>query len=236
VGEWVKRLCGERLDERSERVASIERSSHDPGSSKDIEALLRLRRGSAPTETPGSAAEIVPESRQRYRTYQSGLSHAEIPPTPSPDEPLSEPRPVWKSWQFMVGGAAVLLLLGLGGFYQLRGTVAGNKTTMSTQPQAFVPLPTPSPPTQPAPPPPSVSEPSPSLAPADEADENATKSVDTPAPVAAPTHRKATSSNHVAKPKRVALKVAKKPSEGKNCNPPFYIDYQGIRRVKPNCL
>jgi serine/threonine-protein kinase len=245
VGDWVQRLCGTHLAEQSRRVSDIERSSSDPDSSKDAEALLRSRRGSipaGPVDPTGSTADVVPASWPRTRSHQSALSRAEIPPSPSPDGSRIEVTPDRKTWPLVVAATVVVLLVGAGGVYWLRG--AGRTTKVGFAPGHFVSASasTMARPSQPAPLPPPAAQQAPVVEQPAQVAEDAHSAAAAPAPAAGSGPRRlvGTPGRHKAKAKAksVPVKVSRsnKPLRRTDCDPPYYVDYQGIRRVKPQCF
>lgn len=238
VGEWVERLCSTCLDKRAERVSTIERASYDPNASTDPQALLRSSsRSFAPHEVPVATPNKTglteaPPARNHGTGNTNSL--AEIPPsTPISLPPQFGPRKRIP-WSYVVVSSIVLLVLGTAGLYQLRRvglpTSGGKGLQPSTSSPAVVPnqphaipLPSPSPATSP------VVE-----------DLSGAKGEDLDGqPAAQPESRASgTSSQQAAKGKRARGKIAKtsKVSNRKDCDPPFFVDSKGIRRVKPQCL
>jgi eukaryotic-like serine/threonine-protein kinase len=208
VGGWVERLCGQALSQRALRVSEIERLTFDPDSSKDLEHVLGSRTpGVSPVE-PGSAG------RPQTLTQLSVSMHIEAPP--SPEAPSPHRGWVRRAWPLLVGATvlALLLVAGLRLWPHRTDTRAAASPALPAVPPAPDPLP----------PPPVV----PSAAPA--ADESASAPAPSEPSTAADARRGS------AKPAAARPAKLRRPAAKKNCDPPYYLDFQGIRRVKPQCL
>jgi serine/threonine protein kinase len=251
VGEWIKKLCDKNLSKRSLRVSQIEISSLDTVSSNDPQQALRFKQGTTPPpligENPGkgtsgsSAGQIAKPSDP---IHESTISRGELLP-----QSLNE-RPTWAwmritTWPFIAGASFLAILAVVGTVllsHQTGVNAAGEARSErpvptsfhthagpvhETPPQLNPASPSSSAPTEPRATVPALALPEPAVfIPAN--DTSATTE-----PV-----RRTGSPPHHATPKLQTVKLSKtnKQTGKKNCNPPFNIDSQGIRRVKPECL
>lgn len=227
VGAWVERLCGQQLSQRAHRVSEIERSTYDQDSAKDLQQVL----------TPGATAKLRPSGPLRTHTGLSMSMHIELPPASTPDAPL--PRRSWarKAWPLMVGAPALALLVGVGivrWSHRMQGAAPGEAKPRAASPS----LPSAQDRTKPPPPPrvevmaapPATPGPE-ALAPAADTEQAFVPSPDEPSGAAGGPSRRGT-----AKAASAKLGKSRKRAARKNCDPPYYVDSQGIRRVKRDCL
>lgn len=240
VGELVERLCSEGLGKRAEKVSNIERSTFDPTASTDPQALLRSGRFSAPQNPADSTTSKTGQTDAGpARAHGTGDTNslAEIPPSTPPPQ-LSPPTvPSRRSpWSYVVI-SSVVLVLGAAGLYQLRGMGVLTNSRKGSQPltssPAVQPYPT-APLPAPLPPPPPVPD---QLAGGEELPDGKIRSDESKAGEAEPRTSGATSQK-ASKGKRTKGKTAKSKAlpAKKDCDPPFFLDFKGIRRVKPQCL
>jgi serine/threonine-protein kinase len=214
VGKWVERLCGKDLSQLADKVSDIERSGvHTLDPSKGLLDELRAKRGAAPKsdeESTGSDLGLDDSGQTPQRKHLSLVSTGAAGPRSRLAGYVARLR---AAWPYVVAGAVVLSLLGTLAVWRLLRT----DEVVKGRPMPEQVLPPPVPP-QPAAPPP-VPQPAP--------EELAVN----PLPPASETEATAP-----ARPKVKPGRGARANRLKKDCDPPYTIDAQGIRRVKPHCL
>jgi serine/threonine-protein kinase len=226
VGGWVERLCGHQLSQRAHRVSEIERSTYDLDSAKDLQQVL----------TPGAATLPRPAGPPLTHTELSMSMHFEAPFAPTADPPA--PRRSWvrKAWPLLVSAPAFALLVGWGIVHTSHRTdtvAPGGVKSHAASPSR----PTAQALTEPATPPlPSVKveaegPPSPDHAALPAAGDAVSTSPSEPNGAAGVPAQQGTAKAASTKPAKSRRRVARK-----DCDPPYSLDSQGIRRVKQHCL
>jgi Protein kinase domain. len=248
VGEWVAQVGGKDLDQRADVVSRIESVSFDALVSSDPLQVLRSKRVATSSELneklTGSPSDYKAERAARLSdpSHATSTGRGELLPTPPTGLQSYVPPPPRKTWP-AVAGASLLGLAVLAGVFGLshRTRVKVVREVSSGQPgQAAAsdralpePLPrtettsavaasaTEAPATRPdaAPPAPAIAAP-------------------TAVPAATDPNRQAAATDRRSNPKTAAARLLKtgKPQEKKDCDPPYTIDSNGIRRVKHECL
>jgi eukaryotic-like serine/threonine-protein kinase len=234
AGEWVEKLCSTHLCQRAEKVSRIERSTFDPNSSKDTQALLFSKQSLATGATP--------------QVGDATNSRDEIPPsTPLPLSRVIDGVGKRRLWPFAVAFSSIAFLAGVGGVYQLRrmdaatmgkprpeGSVSRTTVPSIAAPQPLAPRVVQVPAKEPQQAP--VND-NPGASPTEQ--RNAGPSAPQPPGLSNGNRRSGTTG-----PSRLAGKTkgpskiskANRPALKKDCDPPYYLDANGIRRVKPQCL
>jgi serine/threonine protein kinase len=227
VGEWVQRLCGERLAKRAERVAELERATLDLKPVLDSQELARLVTP-RPIPVPAKlAAEASGLLKAEVSTVSRGGGELISPSAETP-----APSSVRRFWPLVAGISALSVLIGLGSFQlSRRGSIAPERHTTVPSPAPARAAP---PQAEPASPPEPAAVPT-AVEALPVAEPSADVSPERP-PQAA--RHAVSSSRHLRKSKPLsanASKVGKKSNE-ESCDPPYTIDARGIRRVKSHCL
>jgi serine/threonine-protein kinase len=238
VGEWVERLCGLHLTKRSERVSEIERSTTDLGSPKDLQKLLAAKATAVPwdavalTDSTLPSAVANPLHANTQSTASSALEFRLLVSEP----PKKRRRWTHRRWLLPVVASALALLV----------VVAVTRLERQTEPSAIRDEKSVqnSPAANPQPMRESEAPALPIAVPARPAatHDSPGRSDDLVPPTASGSasnqaKRAAGARDHRRSAKAAAAKVAKanRPAQKKDCNPPYFIDDQGIRRVKPQC-
>jgi serine/threonine protein kinase len=219
VGEWVKSACGNDLSKRAGRVSAIERSTSGLSSADDIQRLLPHKSGTRLGEESTDPGNPAKAARSATGSIPSDKSVDDHLPRSSSDPSAGNPPRRRKSW-LVAAGASAILLAAAASFVVLwpRGREAGtgngpgqdpSRSLVETNRQA---VPTTLAVNVPVAPPPS--------------------------PVAATAPASPTSHNEaVVRAKSGKVASPKKPRPAKSdCSPPYFLDSEGIRRVKPQCL
>jgi serine/threonine-protein kinase len=226
VGEWVVYLGGEGLAKFSERLSAIESSSVDANPSSDaLEGQTSQSRANQPPpvlKRPGTYSDID-AINTRLLSEPNGASSPNRSETSIMSRAsllvrwLSRAR---KRWPVMTGSALVaatvfvVVVVGLvGGYRRVKGknsdTInSGHAANPTVEVSALPTLEELSPP-----------------APAT-----------TVAPGEVPLRSPANPRRASAKTTTTQLLPTQRQTKNKDCNPPFYLDGKGIRRVKPQCL
>jgi serine/threonine-protein kinase len=233
VGEWVVYLGGEGLAKNSEKLSAIESSSFEADPSGDPFQEQRSQRAASPPprvlKRPGTYSDIDAISTELLQGSKEASKEASKETSKAPSGTnFSETWIVsrttlllrWLSWTrrpwpMMVGVA--LLVVAIGGSIirvsyrsEIKAADAANARVVKP-PVEVVALP-----------------------------ELASSRPDPAAVVTAPVESKqrAPASTRRASPKSTMTQssTTHRLTKKKDCNPPFYVDGQGIRRVKPQCL
>jgi serine/threonine-protein kinase len=247
VGEWVAQVGGKNLARRAERVAQIESSSFDPSVSSDPLQVLRSKRTSTlevevkPPENVGVGDSEAERAASLSKPgHISSTGRGELLPTPPVALSSYAPPPKRRTWPTIAVVSLLAFAVGVGivGLSHWRGgnqvrvgnpgpavqTAVGRATLPGSQPapQTGAANPVVTAPTEPPERAPSA-EPTAPLVPA-------------PAGNQATPKTSAVAPNRHAKPKTTTAKLLKTVKGKRNCDPPYTIDPNGIRRVKPECL
>ena len=241
VGEWVAQVGGNDLVERADMVSRVESVSFDALVSSDPLQVLRSKRVATSSELneepPGSTSD---DKALSDPIHVSSTGRGELLPTPPTGLQSYVPPAPHKTWPVIAGASLLVLAVGVSIFgLSHRTRVKAVREVSSAQPgQAAISeraLPGPLPQTNAT---------SPVVAAA--TDEPATRTDAAPpaSAIVAPAVTAATAPGPAAtsdrrlnpKPASVRLSKASKPREKKNCDPPYTIDPNGIRRVKHECL
>ena len=223
VGEWVVYLGGEGLVKASERLSAIESSSVDANPSSDtLEGQPSQRTPSQPPpirKRPGTYSDI-----DAINTRLLSDPNGDAGSTRSQTSIMSPASLLlrWlhrarKRWPVMTGAAllvatvAVVVVVGIVGLFHRTEVKAADKNDLRQPTNPVVEVTT-------LPKREDLSPPDPAAAPGE---------FNQHAP-AIP--------RRAAKTTNTQLSPARKLSKNKDCNPPFYLDDKGIRRVKPQCL
>ena len=259
VGEWVAQVGSKGLALRADKLSRIEGASFDSDSSNDPLEVFHSKRSGTPAavETSGgrggSANHAEHSASSKSAVPSSATGRGEVLPVPHGDLPTELPTgfptgfpPALPSFvrsrrQVLVAGAALIVVV-VGASLLSR---TGNKTAGSTGAKQDQQAPTsatavtkaqPLPRTDPAGPAAVASSPPPAVRPGtEEADRAAAApslASDTKSNVASPT----TNRRSPNKPTVAKVQKTVKSRKPKDCNPPYSIDANGIRRVKSECL
>ncbi len=226
VGEWVVYLGGEGLAKSSERLTAIESSPLDADPSGDPFQEQRSQRAACPPlripKRPGTYSDVDAISTELLQGSKGdGEEAGKDALSTNLDETRTASRPTlflrWLSWTRrpwpMTVGAA-LLVVAIGGViirasHQSEVKAADEANARVKPLVEVIALP------------------------------ELVKSQPDPAPVVtAPVESKqrAPSIPRRASPQSTTAQSTTHRRKKKDCNPPFYVDGQGIRRVKPQCL
>jgi len=245
VGEWVAQVGGKNLARRAERVAQIESSSFDPSASSDPLQVLRSKRAST-IEVKAKPPEGVGDSEAERAASLSNSRHisstgrGELLPTPPVALSSYAPPPKRRTWPPIAVVSLLALVVGVG-IVGLSHRKGGNPISVGNPGPAVqaavggAPLPG----SQLAP---QTGAASSVVTAPTEPPERAPSAEPTapivPPPAANPATRKtsAVAPNRHAKPKTATARLSKAVKGKGNCDPPYIIDSNGIRRVKPECL
>jgi eukaryotic-like serine/threonine-protein kinase len=249
VGEWVAQVGGKALAVRAERLARIESSSFEGDSPGGPEQVFRSRRtmdGSFADahrtgEISSNHAERSGSSRAASLTSGTGMGEL-LPSSPVEMTPMVRPSGRSLKWPVVASASLLVAAVAVGAVWlssrtrikavgelatqvpQVAAHSAVSVTTSHSLPETGPAVAAVRAPTQPGAATP-TSEESASVA-------------SQPAVLISNTKPKALSTSHrsTAKPVGVKLQTGGKPRAKKDCNPPYYIDPNGIRRVKDGCL
>jgi serine/threonine-protein kinase len=224
VGEWVERTAHDMLSERAQKIAEIESRSSETKIAASSMALVQGPTNDTPHEWDASATQ--PDAEWAARRAQLTLKEEVTDESPGTQltQVSSQERPPGQRRSLWLAGVAALLAFALG---------AGGWLLAKAPPRATSSMPELS---EPAPvgvvvPPPAVSPAPPAAAPPTEAQEE-----DPPKASATPTDNVAAApSARTQPPKRPGPPPSASPKRG-NCNPPYVIDENHIRHIKPQCL
>jgi serine/threonine-protein kinase len=226
VGEWVVYLGGEGLAKSSERLSAIESSSLDGDPSGDSFQGQQSQRMASQTprtpKRPGTYSDIDAVSTELLRaekeTSDTNRSKTWI---------MSRAGSFfwWLSWarrpRVMLAGVAFLVLA------VVAGVVGMVRVSHPTEVKATGKVP-------------SGPVGSPGLEvsalPEPEDSRRSAQATTMAAPVESKTRSLAPSRRASGRTTTAQSSTTHGPSKKKDCNPPFYVDGQGIRRVKPQCL
>jgi eukaryotic-like serine/threonine-protein kinase len=215
VGEWVKSLAAEALSLRSHRVREMESAS---------EVRISMHDGVAEV-VHNPMYDVYPPSslgHTRARPYASGTPppYSAITTSGSYVRPGEQPDPPGRPLANLVGIAALVFIVTFGGTLFWRYGMTHKRATAPDPTPSATGVPTP--PAEQTPPPSlaSVASPSPSPLPAAPMTATPTASV---GPAGATSARPAAG----AKPK--------KPKTSDCDSSPFFVDGEGIKRVRPEC-
>jgi eukaryotic-like serine/threonine-protein kinase len=238
VGEWVSRACGKHLAKRAERIAQIELSSADTASQSDANPVLHLKQtGSSPAYSKdGTTGTENLGSRSHSGGPGSTLGPGEVIPSASIE--ISTGVFPWTRLPWpLIAGVSVLaiagIVLGARSLQRPAGGPALETSHVQTVPARAHASPHEGPPpAEPA----AAAAPTVPNEPEMAAEPRMPVEASASAPAAEPAHEAGAGSQHRGR-KSQAEKTSKlRLTEGRNCNPPYTIDAQGIRRVKPHCL
>jgi eukaryotic-like serine/threonine-protein kinase len=218
VGEWVERLCGPGLSKRATRVSEIERSTSEVSLPEDLQRLLSSKRSTGPVAAPGAAGVSNAPAGPSSAVPSTADCLSNLAPAPG-----VEPSRTRKARWLVAGVSALSLLLFAATVIGLRSRTAPGAKSERTSRLDVTAVPAHPPVMLDSPAPPS------SLA-----------AVRSPAPLRASANQTASPGAAVAR-KRANSRSEKamkgsRPNDPKNCTPPYVIDAQGIRRIKPQCL
>ena len=249
VGEWVALVGGKDLALRAERLARIESSSFDADSQSGPDQVFRSKRATdgsyADASRTGETGNTGRSGISNARSFTSSTEKGELLPSPPVETPPTV-QPSGRSWKWpVVAGTALLVAVaatsamwfsprtrtkavgkdGPGQGLQLAtraSTVTESRPSLqpnATNPSAMAPTHT------------AVTAP---------ATEETARAASMPT---VPTSNSVSktpfpATNHRALPKTAIAKLlsAGKPRKKKDCNPPYYIDPSGIRRIKDECF
>jgi len=225
VGEWVERIAKDALATRAKKVAEIENySPNDLGEAntssprragpEEAAAIAAARRQGEIPNNRTENTETVAEGPRAVKLASSGelqssptqSSMASISAYPPSDLRSSRARPG-------LVAAAVVAITGVVVWFGIHST---NAPTVSTAASAIAPAPVAAPPT-----------------PADSASADLPVAPEVSEPASSAAHPAPTSSPVRSKPV-VRPAPAKKPTL--NCDPPYFVDPQGIRHMRKECL
>jgi serine/threonine-protein kinase len=237
VGSWVERLAGETLASRAQRISVIESSTSSPVVAAGLPAAIAAAAAASVPAAAASAPAAMPAAAAGVPATASVPATVVMPAVAEPagrraddvtagsatlssvSQPI-KPRPRWALAAAAAGGVAILgggaLLLARGGSSGT-GTGAGADTARAavTVPASAVASAAPS----------AVASAAESASAAPEA--SASASAATPRSTALPAKR-------TPPPATAPPKPPSKPAGG--CTPPYTVDAQGIRHMKPECL
>jgi serine/threonine-protein kinase len=212
IGEWVESLASEKLSVRASRIAEIESSTHllpapPPSSRSRLQSF-----GSLPTPAAATQVRAEPEALPTAGVYTSPTLNSQILTHPKGRRALLA--------AFLAAGV-------LGGALIVMSKVKSEKAETVTAAAASAPASTLAAPAEPVPEPP---------LPAPEAK--------TPAPPpSAPPAKPTSTSTSTAVAAKASPPPAKAPpaapvaaSKKGDCSPPYTLDKEGIRHIKPGCL
>jgi len=244
VGEWVERIAHEVLDDRAQRIAEIESRSSEAkmaasmalvqGPTKPIEA--KPEAGATRAESPWAARKV--ESATREDIAGDG-SVDDGSATQLTQVSSHERAPGSGRSRRMAGAAGLLaLLFGAAGWLFARGGNHATRQVTTSDPAPVAIVSPPSPVAISNPSPPAAAPPAqPSIAEAD--DDEAARPAPTPEAASA-AHGQTPSI-----PTQTARVVPHRPAPAPSppvaakrgpCNPPYVIDENKIRHIKPQCL
>ena len=248
VGEWVALVGSKYLAERASTVSQIESSSFDALVSSDPHQVLRLKRPAIPSDADakpsenesGNPAERTARLSSPDRASSTG--RGELLPTPPTGLSTYVPPFGRRTWPAIVGASVLALaaIVGVVGLTHRKDVKAPLGVSSGPVMQAAAGVRAPPPPqtslqtNRPSPVAAALIEPSaraPSAAPA-------ARAVPAWAIVAAASEpqRPTTEADRRSNPKTAIPRVSKIGKTRKNCDPPYTIDSNGIRRVKHECL
>jgi len=247
VGEWVAQVGGKDLAERADLVSRIESVSFDATVSSDPLQVLRSKRMATtaelkeePTESGDSTAGRA--SSLSDPSHASSTGRGELLPTPPTGLSTYSPPLAHKPWPAFAGAFLLALALSAGVFGLVHrnrvkavdrvssGQLAQTTLGVGVAPAPLLPKNTTSPSVAAVTKAPTTV---PDAAPP-------TSAIAAPAAVTATTEpdRQAAATARRSNPKTAAARLSKtgKARATKNCDPPYTIDPNGIRRVKHECL
>lgn len=243
VGEWVAQVGGKDLDQRADVVSRIESVSFDALVSSDPLQVLRSKRVATSSELNEQPTGSTNDDKALSDPiHVSSTGRGELLPTPPTGLQSYVPPVLHKTWP-VIAGASLLGLAVLAGVFGLsqRTRVKAVSEVSSGQPgQAAA--------SDRALPEPLARTETTSAVAASATEEPATTpdaappapAIAAPAAVPAATdpNRQAAATDRRSNPKTAAARLSKtgKPQEKKDCDPPYTIDPNGIRRVKHECL
>jgi len=222
VGEWVVYLGGEDLAKNSERLAAIESASldEDPAGAQKLQYEQMVRSKRSVNTRPETYSDIDAISTE----ILAEMSMAKIPPAES--TALLSPSRLFLRWlssrrrlgAMVAGVVALVLAVVVFGIVRLPDGIRGQSKANA---RSDVPK---------------LAASAPSVA------HNRADSALPELGTAVPTlvdHKKSTRTspgNGSPKGATPALSITHRAPPKSRCNPPYLIDGQGIRRVKPECL
>lgn len=225
VGEWVVYLGGEDLARYSERLSAIESSSFDADPSSDPFQGQRAQRAASPPPSipkrPGTYSDIDAVSTELLRDTNdvSGANPRETSLVSSAH--LSAAWLSWarSPWAMLAGAAflAVAVVVGVGIVRVSHRTdvKAADKVNASQVANPAVEV---------------------SALPEPEYLRPSGQAASMAAPVESKQRTPAIPRRAVPKNTTTQLSTTHRQTKKNDCDPPFYVDGQGIRRVKPQCL
>jgi len=236
VGEWVESVGGDVLAERAAHVAAIESASTTDATYSASGAQLAAAHISG-----GWPAQGEPTTSPSQVSHVTGISHPGLSSPSYPSAPsqasgslsIAQPRSGRKAAVAALAGVAVALALVL--VLAVGALVLRNRRAPAEEPDVLPaknqPVAATAETAQPAPTnPPVASAVAPDTAPTASAAPPPEESAEPAVPAAPKTKKPAT----VYKPIKPAATASKPPAA--NCDPPFTVDKNGVRRVKPGCM
>jgi serine/threonine-protein kinase len=245
VGEWVAQMASKSLSQRADMVSRVESSSFDAQVCSDPLQVLRSKRETSTSAVDTKRTERASQEEAGHNdlsnvTQASSTGRGELLPTPPTGLSTYVPPFPHRTWPAIAGGSllALVAVVGTIGLLHRRhvdtpgGVSPGPAGPMASSVRApTVPQPLPHTPT----PSPAVAAPKkpPTTAPATTPSAPVVSAPATLSSTIAPSKRMAES-----RPKTAAARLAKagKRHGRLECDPPYTIDPNGIRRVKRECL
>jgi serine/threonine-protein kinase len=222
VGEWVEDTAHDMLSERAQKIAEIESRSSEAKIAASSMALVQGPTNDAPHEWDASATQ--PDAAWAARRGELTMKEEATDGSPGTQltQVSSQERPPGQRRSLWLAGVAALLafVLGAGGWLLAKEPSHAAATTPALREPAPVGVV--------APPPSIAATPLPPVAPPAE-----TPGEEPPKPAASSLENiLAAPSPHAPSKRSSPPPAAKRP----NCNPPYVIDENHIRHIKPQCL
>lgn len=242
VGEWVAHVGGKALALRAERLARIESFSFDLDSPRTPEQAFRSKRNRTGEISSTDAGR---SAGSKAASLTSGTGKGELLPS-SPVETSSTVQPAGRSlkWPAVAGASLLVAVVAVGAVLlsprtrtkaafedgSRQGLQVAARASTATESEAHPRTEATSP---------AVVYPAQPVATAPGAEETAGEA-SLPTVPTSNTKSKAlsrpTSHRSIAKAGSARLQVTGKQRGKKDCNPPYYIDASGIRRIKDECF
>jgi len=221
VGEWVERTAEPILSDRAQKIAEIEGRTSE---SKMAAASMALVQGPTRSNPDWDGVATKPDQMSNARNSQATIKEGAPDGTPATQltQVSSQERlPLQRRSRWVAGVVALAIAFGGAGWL-----VSKNRTHAVSNPRI------PEPPTMaevsPRPLPTTYPPPS-SLPPIDPLDEEVSKST------SASAHETASAAASAAPHSKRSSAAAPSPKRT-SCNPPYVVDENHIRHIKPQCL
>jgi serine/threonine-protein kinase len=248
VGEWVAQVGSKNLAQRANMMSQIESSSFDALLSSDPFEVLRSKRAAGGSEVDAKRSGRASEDRAARKaslgdpSYASSTGRGELLPTPPTGLSPYVPPVTYRTWPAIAGVSLLAFAVGTGivglshwkriegvgevGSRQLVPTSVALRARPEPLPQTDETSSVAAASTKPAATVPDAAPPRPAV--------GASAAVT----AASEPNRQAVASDHRSNPRTTVANLSKagRPQRRKNCDPPYTIDPNGIRRVKGECL